>query len=140
MKPIEPAELSAYLDGELNPIRAREVETAMTNEPALRAEFNALTEADTAWRAAARSAEFRPAVRLRHSTAVWASLPAATAGVALLVAVRILPRLTDTLAWGFFLHGITLAIMVVWVIRLARGGAVAANSLQSPGTHNAIGP
>jgi anti-sigma factor RsiW len=140
MKFIEPAELSAYLDGELDPARAREVERALAEEPSLRAEFTALTQADAAWRTVARSGEFRPAVWLRYGRPPWASVPAAAAGVALLVAVRILPKLTDTLAWGFLLHGIALAIMVAWVIRLARGGALPADRLWSSGTQSAIGP
>lgn len=126
MKLIDPAELSVYLDGELDPVRAREVETALAGESTLRAQFNALANADTAWRAAARSANFQPMVRLPLNPAFFASQPGAAAVVALLVAVRVLPKLTDILAWGFFLHGITLAVIIVWVIRLATSGPVAA--------------
>lgn len=124
MNPIDPAELSAYLDGELSPARAREIETALMSSPALRAALDALTKADETWRTAARSAAFRPVVRLPG-----AALPAKVsisrmAGVvALLLAVRFLPKLTGALDWELVANGIALAVVIAWVIHMIRAGA-----------------
>jgi len=120
MKPIEFAELSAYLDGELDSARAEEVRIAIAIDPALRAEFDSLTETDTKWRATAAAANFYPKVRLAHISTLTESIPVAAAIGALLVLVRFLPKLTDTLVWGFIFHGILLASIVIWLVRAER--------------------
>lgn len=128
MNPIDPAELSAYLDGELSPARAREVEAAMTSSPALRAEFDALLEADEKWRAAGRSASFRPDIRLRGASLPKVSPYRAGGAVALLLAARILPKLGGAWAWELLVNAIALAVIMVWVIRMTRAGAPEVNA------------
>jgi anti-sigma factor RsiW len=130
MKPIEPAELSAYLDGELNSARAREVQIALADEPRLRADFNTLAEADIIWRAAAESANLRPGVQLlpQRRTAHAVSVLGMIGLVTLLVAVRLLPKMTDTLTWGVVLHGLTLAMVLIWVLHMDRDGTVTASA------------
>jgi anti-sigma factor RsiW len=123
MNPIDPVELSAYLDGELSPARAREVETALASSPALRAELDALAEADKTWRAAARSAAFRPDVRLRGATVPKVSICRTAGAAALLLAVRFLPKLAGALDVELIANGIALAIVIVWVIRMTGTGA-----------------
>jgi len=117
MKPIEPEELSAFLDGELGGARAGEVKAALKSDPVLRAEFNALAEKDAAWQSAAGTSVFAPKVQLaRHASSIRPWLGTA-AILIVLVAVRMLPKLTDGLEFGFILHGIALVIALAWVIR-----------------------
>ena len=67
MKPIEPFELSGYLDGELEPDRVRELEAVLARDPALRAEYEALANADREWKSTARLAAFVPDTQVRFS-------------------------------------------------------------------------
>jgi anti-sigma factor RsiW len=115
MKPIEGSELSGYLDGELEPGRAREVEAAMERDPALRAEYEALAEADREWKLAGRLAGFVPETRVMGNRSV---MPAAV--LVLLVGLRMMPKMGDVFAWALVLHAIVLAIALQWVVRMAR--------------------
>jgi anti-sigma factor RsiW len=120
MKPVEPAELSAFLDNELDGVRAAEVEAALASDSALRAEFNAVARADAECRSAAGTAAFSPDVRLSAKalpSGPW-YLTAAVVGV--LVAVRMLPKFSDALEFGFVLHGLALVIVLAWVTWIAR--------------------
>ena len=119
MTPIEPEEISAFLDGELDPARAREVEWSLAADPVLQAEFRSLAHLDSKWRSAASAAAFLPDVR--HLRYVEHARPwvRTTALLVLLLLLRILPKLTDTLAFGFILHGVALAIVLLLTIRHA---------------------
>ncbi len=136
MNPIDPAELSAYLDGELSPARAREVESALASSPALQAELDALTNADRSWRLAARSAAFRSDIRLPRAAARKVPLYRTTGAVVLLLAVRFLPKLAGALDWQIIANGVALAIAMVWVIRMTRAGGRETSS--DSGTASAI--
>jgi len=120
VKPIEPAELSAYMDGELDPARAREVETALESSPALRGELNRLVSADNSWRAAARIASFRPSIRLDTAPRPLHLRPIlrAAGGVILLLAARVVPKLGSTLEVELILNAFALAIALIWIVRL----------------------
>lgn len=120
MKPIEPAELSAYMDGELEGARAREVQAALESSPALRGELARLASEDHAWRAAARRASFRPNVRLESSAAPSRSMLRAAGGVILLLAARAVPKLASTLAVELILNAVALALALIWVVRMTR--------------------
>jgi len=120
MTPVDAAELSAFLDGELAPARAREVEAAIAANPSLRAEFSALSQADTIWRATASSARFQPKIDIAGgvvASGYWAGLALA---VILLVAIRILPKLSGTVELGFLVHSGVLAIFLAWIIQTER--------------------
>ncbi len=122
MNPIDPAELSALMDGELTPERAAEVRAAIAQDAGLKAEFDRLQGMDADWRAAASGAAFRPRVDLAAGAAAW---PAAlwVLGLCVLTALRFLPKLIDAALLGTALHGAAFAIIVVWVIRaLGRSG------------------
>jgi len=122
MKPIEPAELSGYLDGELEPDRALEAEAALASDPLLRAEYHALANADSAWKSAAHFAGFVPNTQLPHRKSLKSS-PLAIATILVLLAVlRIAPKLGDVIAWGLFFHAAALAVILPWVVRMAREG------------------
>jgi anti-sigma factor RsiW len=122
MKPIEPSELSGYLDGELEPDRVLEVEAALANDPTLRADYQALANADSAWKSAAHSAAFAPNTQLPISKS-WTGSPFAVAAIlVLLVALRIAPKLADVVELGLILHAAALAVMIPWVVHMAREG------------------
>lgn len=59
---VQPEELSALMDGELDDERRAEVQIQIAAEPALKAAFEAMVDLDKRWRAAAREAAFVPLV------------------------------------------------------------------------------
>ena len=122
MKPIEPSELSGYLDGELEPDRIREVEAALATDPLLRAEYHALADADRAWKSAAHIAAFVPNTQLPSGSPLTRSPSAITAILVLLVVLRITPKLGDFVAWGLIVHAAALVVVLPWVVRMAREG------------------
>jgi len=120
-RPVEEFEVSALIDGELDPTRAAEVRMAIERDPALQAQFVRLTEADQVWAQAARSAQFLPGVAwdavspspsLAHA---WV-LTALALGI---VAARVVPKVLPLdLAAAILVHGLILAgviAVVVWI-------------------------
>ena len=67
MLPIDPAELSALVDGELPPARAAEIRAAIAQDPVLRQTYEQLVALDADWKSRASAAAFRPRVQLRES-------------------------------------------------------------------------
>jgi anti-sigma factor RsiW len=118
MEPINPEELSAYVDGELDAHRARQVATAIESDPATRQAYQIIAQADSAWRAAAQSARFRPKTALPSRIALE-SAASMCAAILLLLAVRALPKLSDAMTWGLMLQGIALGAIVLWVVAFA---------------------
>jgi anti-sigma factor RsiW len=121
MKPIEPAELSAYLDHELEPSRHREIESALEQDAALRAEFEALASLDATWRHAAAGARFSPGVRLplrRRYLGLPYALALLVFGIA---AIRFVPQLSEAMILGFLVHGVVLALVGGWLVRISEG-------------------
>jgi anti-sigma factor RsiW len=128
MKPVDPAELSALLDGELSPERSREVEAAIASDPELRTEWEQLRILDARWRSAAATAAFRPQIfaeqacretgqttpggRLSPALDIW--FLAVLAG---LVIPRFLPKLTDLPLLSIFLHAAALVVVAMYVGR-----------------------
>lgn len=128
MNPVQPEELSALLDGELDAARAAEVKARIQADPLLRREFEALRAADAGWRAAADSAAFTPAVRLTIDARASAPMKSAGSGwltalmicMALLIGTRALLKLAGSDAFLFSLPAISLLLLVAVVIWLAR--------------------
>ncbi|MBI4581169.1 MAG: hypothetical protein HY718_15815 [Planctomycetes bacterium] len=120
MNPVDPAELSALLDGELTPSRAAEVRAAVDADPALRAEFDQLQALDAACRSAAATATFPPQVAVPAAHPSWSWTAIGVAAVLLLI-VRLAPKLLDLAAAGVLLNAAALAVAVVWLVRLTRG-------------------
>jgi anti-sigma factor RsiW len=116
MTHVQPEELSALLDGELSPTRAREVEMQIAAEPDLRREFQLLRTSDARWRAAAATAAFQPAVRVRPASIRFRRLFAATILIATLTAVRMAAKLTDSFVFSFGVQAIVLVVLLVAVI------------------------
>lgn len=137
MKPVEEAELSALLDGELDAVRARQIEARMAEDPALRRAFEALASADAAWRTAAGAAAFSPQVRLpdalqpardaRSDRSGW--LTALFIAMAALVGLRSVLKLGGSEALAVVLPVLSLLLLVAVVLQLTRdeghGGAIA---------------
>ena len=64
MNPIQPEELSAFLDGELSAQRMREVQQQLDVNVELRAQFDTLQRLDRQWHAASLGARFKPSIQL----------------------------------------------------------------------------
>jgi anti-sigma factor RsiW len=113
MKPVDPAEISALLDGELSDQRAAEVRRAIARDESLRQAYEQLAALDGDLKACAAEVMFRP----RLSTVEARNLPAAhvlsLAVLALMVrlAVRLLP-----LGFSLALEAGVLAVVVWWVV------------------------
>lgn len=120
MRPIEPAELSAYLDGELAPSRAKEIEARLASDPALRAQYEELRMQDAAWMSAARSALSVPRVRLGPVENRWQFGARSLLLVGGLLAVRLVPKFGELVGLGITLHLIVLALALAWVVDSAR--------------------
>jgi anti-sigma factor RsiW len=121
-KPVAEFEISALIDGELDATRAAEVRCAIERDPYLRAQFEHLAEADHAWTAAARSAQFMPAApryeltRPPGRTYAWI----ATALASILIAGRSFPKFFPVeLAAGMLIHTLMLAGVIAVVVRLS---------------------
>ncbi|MDT8429518.1 MAG: hypothetical protein RQ757_12220 [Pseudomonadales bacterium] len=123
MKAIEPAELSGYLDRELSEERMLEVQTAIATDSHLCAEFEKLKSAHLGWQTAARYAAFKPEIHLSRP-GLWLPAPL-TLGVALvlMLVLRFAPKLSDMILPGIILHLLALAIILPWVVKLAKGDA-----------------
>ena len=120
MKAIQAAELSGYLDGELDSHRAAEIEVALTSDPVLRADYECLAKRDSVWKAAAHTAKFDPKAMVVDNKAFIGSPLALAAIIVLAVAARFSLELSDLVVWGLILHSAALALVLPWVIHMAR--------------------
>jgi len=125
MTMIRPEELSAYLDGELDPGRAAEVARAIAADPRLSESFRAIGKLDDRCAAAAEAAAFLPDVPALSRRSQRSRLPQwALAGAALL-ALRGGVRLIDTVSLAYGLQAIALLIVLALVLRSVGDGASA---------------
>jgi anti-sigma factor RsiW len=111
MHPIDPAELSAFLDGELPAERAKEVRAALALDPALHQTYEQLVALDADWKERAATAMFRPRVQLNAAPSAGRfRIVASMLGLLLLrIAVKALPSL-----YGAGLDALLLALVVGW--------------------------
>lgn len=116
MKPVEPEELSAFLDGELDPGRASEVGKQLADDPALRAEFEALEGWDAVWRTAAATGVFAPDVRLPTEASPITQGACFAILAASLVLLRMGPKLADAPTLGIGLNALVLATVLAGII------------------------
>lgn len=134
MKPIEPAEISALLDGELSGQRADEVRRAIAEDESLRQVYEKLADLDGDLKACAAQAAFRPRVSIRAPSALGVRV---LAMAALMLLVRLTVKL---LPFGLaeVLELAVLALVVGWLLtgllraseedRRRLAGGTAANS------------
>ena len=122
MIPVQPEELSALIDGELDPQRAAEVGMQIAADRELRVAFEALRDMDDRWRTAARAIAFVPEVRL-PARAAWNGRFMALAVAIALVGVRVAVRVIDTTTVGFAFQMLVLAAVLAWIAWLERKDA-----------------
>lgn len=123
--PFDAAELSAYLDGELPPARAAEIEARLAVDAELRAEYEALREMDARWREAGAGTLFVPAVQLPSTRAAGAPLGGLAVIVLVLIGARSAGRFVEALGPSLLLNLAALALVGWVVLRLARGEGTA---------------
>jgi anti-sigma factor RsiW len=120
VKPVQPEELSALLDGELDGVRAREVEARMATDPALRLEYEALAASDADWRAAAGSAAFTPVASPFKAETDRRGIQTLMMTLAALVASRIVMKLAASEALVLGLSAISLGLLLTVVVAIVR--------------------
>lgn len=118
MKPVEPEELSALLDGELAAGRAQEVIRLIEADPALRQEYEALGKLDARLKESAHRSAFSPSVAFpgQHDRQFWPSL---AVGLLLMMMLRIAAKLIDPLPLAFGLNAIGFILLLGFLLRLA---------------------
>jgi len=111
MHPIDPAELSAFLDGELSAERAEIVRAALARDPVLRQSYEQLVLRDVDWKQRAATAMFRPSVQFDEAPATSRYIKAAAVIALLLLrfGVKALPSL-----YGTSLDALLLTLVVGW--------------------------
>jgi anti-sigma factor RsiW len=121
MSSIDPAELSALLDGELHPERASVVRQAIVSDPVLRAEFEMLKRLDCTIAEAAAAAAFEARVIIPEEVPqshLLRSVAAFVPALCALLVVYLLPKLLNlALSTSVFLHIIPFALIMVWAFR-----------------------
>src|SRR5262245_7220484 len=102
MNPVLPEELSALLDGEIDPQREREIRAQREVDPDLRAQFDTLRLRDTQWRTAAAAAGFDPSLRMPTARASMISGPAIVLLVTMMVLVRFVSKIlnVEAMIWS----------------------------------------
>lgn len=112
MKPVEPAEVSALLDGELSPERAAQVRQAISEDSKLRSVYEELSAVHRDLTVCAAAAQFQPRISLAQST----SHPAVgVLGFALgLLVFRVIVKLLP-MGIGAALQVTALALILWWV-------------------------
>ena len=118
MSDLDPAELSALLDGELNASRAAQVEAIIAADERVRAEYEMLGRADAGWRSMALGAAFRPRVRLPIPT--QPALPAWAAALLFFIPIAsIAGKLAGVMVTSFVLNGVALLVLIGCIVAAA---------------------
>lgn len=125
MKPVQPAELSALLDGELETSRKAEVEAALAGDPALQAQFLALKSADQRWRKAAHAASFQPQIDLGQQGSTLRSATLIVLAVIALIILRFAPKFIDVTTFGIALHIVALVVLLYQLVVMLNDQPVA---------------
>ena len=120
MKPVDPAEISALLDGELPPERAEQVRRALAEDGELRCVFENLSVVHGDLTACGVAARFRPRISVPSSTR-FPAVGVLGFTVAMLV-LRVTAKLVP-LGVGAVFQAAALALILWWVssclVRLA---------------------
>ena len=118
MNDLDPAELSAFLDGELDPSRARQIEALIAADPEARAAFDQLSLADHRLRSIAEAAAFRPQIRWPEpavqSAAPWLVPPL----VGILLAWS-MGKLAPATTVSVIVSAAALVLFIAWLAPLA---------------------
>jgi hypothetical protein len=120
MIPMDPVELSGFLDRETTQERRGEIQQLVAKTASLRAELQSLASADSQWRTAARAAAFPVEIHLDRERKFTISTRRAAAFIGFCLAIRFAPKLADTLMLGLALNGVALVVVIAWVIAITR--------------------
>ena len=112
MKPVDPAEISALLDGELSPERAEQVRRALDEDGELRRVFENLSVVHEDLTACGVAARFRPRISLPGSTR-FPAVGVLGFTVAMLV-LRVTAKLVP-LSVGVVFQAAALALVLWWM-------------------------
>ena len=116
MKPIDPAEISAFLDSELDPERTEEVRQAISCDAVLRQVHDGLLAVDGDLKAYAVTLKFRPQVAIDYP---WARRHVRLLQVAvlmLLLVLRVSMKFAPAIL-GNVVECVMLIFVVGWVLR-----------------------
>jgi anti-sigma factor RsiW len=130
MRSIDPAELSAFIDGELDAEQTAEVRAALAIDEALRAHYESLVQADAHLKGVAAGVTLSPSIRLspaahsapeRMPRGLWRALP-----VMVIPVVWLIVKLTEV-DWlavaASALAFLTLVVGVILIILNDEDGA-----------------
>ena len=120
MSTVRPEELSALLDGELDPQREREVRAQLATDPALSRELESLRRLDAQWATAGAAARFVPTVSLPTNAVAREVRWPVAALLLILLPIRLVSKMIDGPAMGWILNGIALAFVLTVMILLLR--------------------
>ena len=111
MKTVDPAELSALLDGEISPERTEQVHRALAENSELRSVFESLSAIHKELATCAVAVRFQPRISLASSTRV----SAVVLGIALVMLVlRVMTKLVP-LGVAAMLQAVALVLVLWWV-------------------------
>jgi anti-sigma factor RsiW len=120
MKPVDPAEISALLDGELPPSRAAEVRRAIAQSDSLRRAYEQLAAIDVDLKAYAAKAVFHPQLWIAEKPS---GRDLRLLGVALLLlAVRLAVKVVPA-SIGLGLESVVLVLVVGWLLHRLVGAS-----------------
>lgn len=119
MSDFDRAELSALLDGELEPARAREVEALVAADPSLLAAFEQLEQVDQRLKALAQTACFAPRISWPTMRAIPA-FPWLAACLAVLVTAWTLSKVASGMSAALSINASVFVLFVVCLMSLAR--------------------
>jgi anti-sigma factor RsiW len=122
MIPVQPEELSALIDGELDPQRAAEVEIQIAADRELRVTIETLRNFDDRCRASARTVAFVPQVRLPAPARRNGWFVALAVAIAL-VGARTAVRMIDTTTIAYAFQVLVLAAVLAGIVWLERKDA-----------------
>jgi anti-sigma factor RsiW len=113
---INDAEISAYIDDELDSVRMQEVEQELVNDPVLPAQYEDLKTADRRWKSVASSLESHPTIVLPRESLTKNSITAALLLLLAFLVLRFVPKFITLMSVGVIIHAIALAFILLWVI------------------------
>jgi anti-sigma factor RsiW len=140
MRPIDPAELSAFIDDELDTGRAAEVRAALATDAALRERYESLVHADAHMRSVAAGVSLHPQIRWpapqassrpRVPGGLWGVAP-----IALIPAAWLIGKLTEIESLALAASTLAFIALLVSVVRLVlseEDGATVAAPTSVPG-------
>jgi anti-sigma factor RsiW len=118
MNDLDEAELSAFLDGELDAARSERIEALIASDRHVRAAFDRLKIADLRLKSVAEAAAFRPVIRLPTPARLPAGSWLALSLLAVLIAWTV-GKLTPSVTTALVANAASLILFTACLVRLA---------------------